>query len=130
MDLFLAGAFWIVCAAIASQVGARKGMAGAGFVQGLMLGPLGIVAALVSRGDRKECPYCRELVHSQATVCSHCCKGIDQVETSEVRCPHCGESGQMNVRLQGSKVECPSCHKVFSTEGHEPRSAVIPGINS
>ena len=50
--------FWIVCGCIAAAIGSKKGEGVAGFFIGLLLGPLGIVFALISTGKNVKCPFC------------------------------------------------------------------------
>jgi len=71
------GVFWFICAIIAALIGDRKGEGVAGFLLGLLLGPLGIIAAALSRGNRMNCPYCKELINKKATVCPHCQREIE-----------------------------------------------------
>ena len=66
--------FWFLCAIIASIIGSKKGEACLSFIIGLFLGPFGILVALSGKGNRKDCPYCRELIHQDATVCPRCQK--------------------------------------------------------
>lgn len=61
------------------MIGAKKGEGGEGFIVGVLLGPFGILFALFSKGDRKTCPHCRELIHRAATVCSHCQRDVGGV---------------------------------------------------
>jgi hypothetical protein len=63
---------WLVCALIASAIGSKKGEPFSGFLFGAVLGPLGVLLALLSSGNRKPCPACREKIHKKATVCPHC----------------------------------------------------------
>ncbi len=63
---------WFVCALIATAIGSRKGEAGSGFLVGLLFGPLGILFALLSSGDRMPCPHCKERIHEKAEICPHC----------------------------------------------------------
>jgi len=77
---------WLFCGVIAGAIYKGKGRSqGAGFLAGLLLGPIGILLALVSSrdtaaierqqlqsGDSRKCPYCAELVKREATVCKHC----------------------------------------------------------
>jgi len=63
---------WLSCAIIAAVIGNRKGEAGSGFLIGLLFGPFGVLFALLSSGNRKPCPHCKELIHKKAEVCPHC----------------------------------------------------------
>jgi hypothetical protein len=63
---------WLLCGIGAAMIGARKGEGCAGFVLGILLGPFGILFALLSKGNRVPCPHCRELMHKDATICPHC----------------------------------------------------------
>ena len=77
--------FWLICGGVAAMIASSKGGSGVlGFVAGLLLGPLGIVAACfmgnekqaeanrIASGDNKKCPRCAELVKVDALVCKHC----------------------------------------------------------
>ena len=77
---------WCVCGVIAAMIASRKGRSGCGgFALGFLLGPLGIVWALVMRtdhrkvdekavksGEMKKCHACAELVKAAATKCRYC----------------------------------------------------------
>lgn len=63
---------WLLCAIAASAIGARKGEAIGAFIVGFIFGPFGILFAALSKGKRKHCPFCRELVHREASVCPSC----------------------------------------------------------
>jgi hypothetical protein len=54
-------------------IGSRKGNPVAGLLMGILLGPLGVVIALLS-GDknRAPCMHCAELILKKATICPHC----------------------------------------------------------
>ena len=77
--------FWIICGGVAAMIASSKGASGVlGFFVGLLLGPLGIVAAFflggeeqkavkeLEAGTAKKCPRCAELVKPDALVCKHC----------------------------------------------------------
>lgn len=74
---------WLGCAPLAGLVGARKGELWAAALAGLIFGPLGIVFALLSRGNRLPCPFCKESVHEEATVCPHCRQTLPQPSVTE-----------------------------------------------
>lgn len=72
-------AFWLVCGIVGAVVGEKKGAAGAGFALGALLGPLGLVIVFVMAGNRRQCPFCRELIDPGATVCPHCQRAVAAV---------------------------------------------------
>jgi hypothetical protein len=83
MDLLLASnplflLIWFLCAVTAGILGAPKGIGGAGFLAGLLFGPLGLLLVLFSRGHRRPCQHCRELIHRKATICPHCGRETDR----------------------------------------------------
>jgi hypothetical protein len=104
---------WILCGIVAAMIGAKKGMGSSAFVVGFLLGPFGILIALLSKGDRRSCLYCKEWIHKDATVCPHCQRKLEHV--FDVRCPACGERGQVRESLLTERIECPKCKRTFST---------------
>ncbi len=81
---------WLVCGIIAAVIAMNKGRSGCGwFLVGVLLGPLGIILALVvsedktevekrnmQSGEMKKCPFCAELVLKEAVVCKHCGRSL------------------------------------------------------
>lgn len=63
---------WLICGLVCAAIGHRKGEGLAAFIVGLILGPFGILFAILSKGHRKQCPTCMEMVHEDALVCPHC----------------------------------------------------------
>lgn len=82
--LFLAGLFfpplllWLVFALVAMAIGASKGEAFVGFVAGFMLGPFGVLAMVLGRGNLKDCPHCAKRVAPTATACPYCTRDLRQ----------------------------------------------------
>ena len=107
--------FWLVCGIIAAMIGGRKGMGTSGFLIGVLLGPLGVLIAHFSKGDRKTCSSCKELVHKEAKVCPHCQRDfpVAVLKVVAMKCPACGKEGQSDESLLKGEIECPSCKKVF-----------------
>jgi hypothetical protein len=68
---------WVVCGIIAALIGSPKGESGSGFLAGFLLGPLGIIFALFSKGNQVTCPRCQKQIHQKATICPYCRSEID-----------------------------------------------------
>jgi len=64
--------WWVICAIIASVIGAKKGRPLLGFLLGLLCGPIGILITLLIKGDHKQCPRCMERIHKKASICPYC----------------------------------------------------------
>ena len=67
---------WLLCAVLSGFIGSQKGEGCGAFFVGVLLGPFGIPIALVSTGNKRECPFCKERVHPKAVVCPHCQREI------------------------------------------------------
>jgi hypothetical protein len=63
---------WFVCGIISAAIGQKKGEGCASFFIGIILGPIGILAALLSKGNRRKCPFCKELIIKGAVKCPKC----------------------------------------------------------
>jgi len=93
------GAVWLACGLLAGYLYSKRGRSSVvGFLGGVILGPIGIVLALVSsrdekalaekeranneervrQGEAKKCPFCAELVKPEATVCRFCGRELPQ----------------------------------------------------
>jgi len=95
---------WLACGIIAAMIGARKGEGCLAFIAGILLGPVGIIGAVFSRGNRVECRFCRELIHRDATACPHCQREIKPPKpTGTMPCPLCKEYIPVGVGA------CPHC---------------------
>jgi len=72
----LIGFIWFISLILATVIGSRKGNPISGFLVGLLLGPIGVVIALVS-GDKNRisCKFCAEKIMNTASICPHCQRG-------------------------------------------------------
>ena len=62
----------ILCGIICSLIGSKKGEGVSGFIVGCLLGPLGIIIALFTKGNRIKCSSCKELINQDVTKCPKC----------------------------------------------------------
>jgi len=67
---------WMLCGVVAYMIGSKKGEGICAFFAGLLFGPIGILIALLGKGNRKGCSYCKELMHKEAIVCPHCQRSV------------------------------------------------------
>jgi len=98
---------WLIFGIISAIIGSNKGRSGCGwFIVGVLLGPLGIIMALVvsknedkitrnfiEGGDMKACHYCQESIKVNAIKCKHCGSDLSDSHTkSQVKyCTYCGK---------------------------------------
>ena len=87
---FCAIGIWLLCGITAAVIYQRKGRSGlAAFVVGVLLGPIGVLLALLTStdqkavekkqlasGEMKKCPHCAELIKNDAKVCRFCGRDV------------------------------------------------------
>lgn len=73
---------WLLCGVVAAIIGSKRGLGCAGLGVGILFGPFGILITYLSKGNRKACPHCKELIHWEATVCPRCTQPIDSSQPS------------------------------------------------
>ena len=87
---------WIICGLIAGMIGSSKGSGCSAFFVGFLLGPFGIIIALIMSGNRIKCPYCRKEIDPKAVKCPYCQSEITHEKVTEVEnedvvyCHNCG----------------------------------------
>jgi len=63
---------WFLFGIVAALIGKNKGQGCLGFIVGFLLGPIGLIIMIFTRGNRRRCPHCKELINKDASVCPHC----------------------------------------------------------
>ena len=64
---------WIACTLISTYMGVKKGIGLMAFLNGIILGPLGVLIVLIQDdSNRISCPSCAEKVMKEAKICPHC----------------------------------------------------------
>jgi ribosomal protein L37AE/L43A len=71
MDIGTLVAIWLVCGIVAGIIGSAKNAGVQGFIFGVMLGPLGILAAFAVDG-RMNCSQCGTKLNAGAKICPSC----------------------------------------------------------
>lgn len=102
--------FWIICGIIAGVIGSQKDAGCLGFFWGVLLGPLGIIVAIVMKGAQINCPYCKKLINPKALKCPYCQTELgNTIEPEEkiefITCPNCQAEHQIKNKF------CSNCGK-------------------
>ena len=107
---------WFICVLICSLIGAligkSKGRVGSGLIWSFLLGPIGWLIVALMADLRPMCSECGGVIVEGARKCKHCGSDIDRM--FDVKCPACGERGQLRESRMDGEVTCPKCQRVFS----------------
>jgi hypothetical protein len=71
MEIFVV-VIWFVSIVIGVSAGSKKGEGCVSFIGLLIFGPLWLPVVFISKGNRRECPSCMEMINKKASVCPHC----------------------------------------------------------
>src|SRR6059058_4177506 len=65
--------FWLIINAIVgAMIGQRNNDVAGSIIVSILLGPIGWLIALLSKGNLRKCPFCAESIKPEAKVCRHC----------------------------------------------------------
>ncbi len=106
MGLLVVGIIWLGCGIAAGHIHQQRGRSmETGFWAGVLLGPLGVLLALVSKpdpagleraalsGGKRKCPSCAELVQAEAKVCRYCQRDLPPLDVAEAPQPQTPPAG-------------------------------------
>lgn len=63
---------WVISIIVGVSVGSKKGEGCVSFIFCFILGPFWLPVVFLSKGNRRQCDNCKELIHEDATICPHC----------------------------------------------------------
>jgi hypothetical protein len=114
MELFV---FWLVIGGLVGVlVGNTKGERGSGCFLGALLGPIGWLIVALMKGNRIECPHCREKIHKDATVCCKCGKPKFSDKATVARRGTVAPLPEQGAREVADTKKCPFCAETIKKE--------------
>jgi len=75
---------WILCGVLAAAFGSQKGTGCMSAIIGFLLGPIGLIVVILDKGNRINCPYCRQLIDKKAVICPFCRSSLVSPPTNSV----------------------------------------------
>lgn len=109
---------WLLCGVIAAGIGSHKGEGCSGFFVGCILGPVGILVAILSSGNKKACPFCKESIHKNALICPFCRTYLEDKNCCSNTSSSCIPSETSPERMTSRNYQTPSENKVIIADGN------------
>jgi RNA polymerase subunit RPABC4/transcription elongation factor Spt4 len=97
---------WLLFGIIGGLIGSKKDAGCLGFTVGILLGPIGIIIALVMKGNQRKCPACKKLIDPKATICPYCHSDVQKLfkqndPNEQTQCPKCKKFNRPEDELCG-----------------------------
>lgn len=105
--------FWFICGIAGYMIGGSKGQGVLGFVLGFLLGPIGLLIAFLSAGNRVQCPYCRKMIDPQATKCPYCQSDVAPSRVAHAGSAHSEADSRLDVESELRDLLSEMAFKVF-----------------
>ncbi len=106
------GIIVIINALVGWAIGQSKQRAGAGFLYGLLLGPIGWIVMILFPNAGQKCPHCGGMAKKGASVCCHCGRDIIARRIPKIICPICARAIVRATLHKGTNT-CPFCGETF-----------------
>jgi hypothetical protein len=72
MELEHIGYIWIASIIIGLIIGAKKGMGCLSLIGCVILGPIGVIIVILTKGYKVKCRQCSKTISRKAVVCPYC----------------------------------------------------------
>lgn len=110
---------WLLCGIVAAMIGSSKGEGCGAFVLGLLLGPFGILIAIFSKGNQKDCPHCAKRIPNKATVCPFCQSSLTRGSPTSQQSPFAATAAQAAVTQASQPAPPPPPQYLLFINGQQ-----------